>query len=520
MSVINVNLKQLEKLCGCKEKKIIECLTRIGMPVEPGSEEGFLAVEVTPNRPDLFCAEGLSRAVRSYYGGEIPEYSSSPSGLEMAVSGKTERVRPAICAVAVKGLEIDENLLQELMQLQEKLHDTIGRKRRKVAVGIHDLDKLQGKMEYFVAAREKFVPLDMEKEMSVKEVIESHPKGRAFAHLVEKEAVLIRDELGVFSFPPIINGERTRVTTKTKNVLIESTGTSQETVEKVVNIIATALADRGGKIVSVKVGSRIFPDFSLRKVKIEIEEAGRVLGIPLNMEDAAAALMKMGIGVEKGHALVPAYRADIISFTDILEDIAIGYGYENLEPSLPSISTVGGGNGGEDDVHDAFVGMGFLETKNYVLTNAEKLGWVGRGQGALEIKNSASEEFTRVRPTLIPGLLGVFATNKMKGLPQLYYEIGAIYKNAEYVSVCFGAMNEDASLTALQPYLQSLCGILGKRLELKETEDPCFIPGRCAKIFLDGKECGVIGSVHPGVLQKFGLGHPVAICELEERGLL
>ena len=513
MSVINVNLKKLEKLCGCGEKKIVDCLTSIGMPVEPGSEEGFLAVEVTPNRPDLFCAEGISRAVRSYYKGEIREYAASSSGLEMEVSGKTRKVRPAICAAVVRGLEIDEGLLQELMQLQEKLHDTIGRRRRKAAIGVHDLDKLEGKMRYFVASGEKFIPLDMAGEMGVEEVLLGHPKGKAFAHLVEKEAVLIEDELGVFSFPPVINGERTRVTEKTKNVLIESTGTSQETVGKAVNIIATALADRGGKVFSVTVGGKSFPDFSCRKIKLDLEQAGKVLGVKLSMKEAQEALGKMGIAVEKGHALVPPYRADIISFTDILEDIAIGYGYENFEPTLPSISTVGGGNDLEEDIHDALVGMGFLETKNYVLTNPEKLGWIGRETGALEIKNSASEEFTRVRTTLIPGVLGVLATNKMKGLPQLYYEIGAVYRKKEEGSVCFVMMDEKASMTNLQPYLQTLC--VGRKLELRPAADPCFIPGRCAKIIIDGKECGVIGSVHPGVLQKFGLEYPVALCEME-----
>ncbi|MCP4647220.1 MAG: phenylalanine--tRNA ligase subunit beta [bacterium] len=519
MAVINVDFKKLEKMSGHSEKKIIDCLTNIGMPVEPG-EEGGLVVEVTPNRPDLFCVEGISRAVRSYYEKTVYGYNAKKSDYVLSVSPKTAKVRPAICAAVVKGLEIDEELLLDLMQMQEKLHDTIGRKRKKIAVGIHDLDKVSGKMEYAVASDEKFVPLEMEEEMDVRGVLKTHPKGIGFAHLVEKEAVVISDDAGVLSFPPIINSERTRVSIDTKNLLIESTGTSVEGVEKAVNIIATALVDRGGEVYVVKVGDKNYPDFSYSKVKIDIDEANRVLGLELTEREVEGALKRMGVGVEKGYALVPPYRADVISFTDILEDIAIGYGYGNLEPSLPELSTVGGGNENDESIHDVITGMGFMETKNYILTNMEKLEATGRAEGALAIKNSASEEFTYLRTSLVPGILGCFSTNKMKGLPQLYYELGVVYKKKEYGSLCFGLMDEGVSITDLQAYLQTLMKELGKELVLKETEDPCFIKGRCAKILVGNEEIGVIGSVHPAILQKFGLEHAVVLCEIRESSLI
>ena len=518
MAVINVNFKKLEKMCGHSEKKIMECLTNIGMPVELG-EEGGLVVEVTPNRPDLFCVEGISRAIRSYYDDFLPEYNAKKSEYVLSVSSKTAKVRPAICAAVVKGLNIDEELLLDLMQMQEKLHETVGRKRKKIAVGVHDLDKISGKMEYVVASNEKFVPLEMDENMDVWGVLEKHPKGIAFAHLVEKEAVVINDGKGVLSFPPIINSERTRVTTETKNLLIESTGTSVEGVEKAVNIIATALADRGGEVYVVKVGGKDYPDFSYSEVKINLKEANRVLGLELNEKEATAALRRMGVGVGKDSALVPPYRADIISFTDILEDIAIGYGYEKLEPTLPMISTVGGGSEEEKPIHDTLTGMGFMEIKSYILTNMGKLEATGRGKGALAIKNSASEEFTYLRTSLIPGILSCFSTNKMKGLPQMYYEFGEVYDEEEYKTICFGLMDEGISITDLQPHLQTLVKELGGKFVLEETEDSCFIKGRCAKILVGDKKIGVIGSVHPAVLQRFGLKHAVVLCEIKKSGL-
>ena len=519
MAVINVDFRNLEKMSRRSRREITECLTNIGMPVEEG-EGGTLVVEVTPNRPDLFCIEGICRAIRAYYDKEITEYSSRPSDFEMSVSKKTAVVRPAVCAAVVKGLDIDGEFLRDLMQMQEKLHDTVGRRRKKVAVGIHDLDKISGKMDYLVASREKFVPLELEEELDVVGVLKKHPKGIAFSHLVEKDAVVIKDEEGVISFPPITNSERTKVTTKTKNVLVESTGTSQETVEKAVNIVACSLSDRGGKIYQVKVGGNICPDLKYGKVKIGLEEANRVLGLELSEKEAVEALLKMGIKTEGAWALVPPYRADIISSTDIMEDIAIGYGYDNLAPTLPAVSTTGKGLDRQKALWDVFTGMGFLETKNYILTNMGKLRATGRGRGALRILNSASDEFTHLRTSLIPGVLGCFSMNKMKGLPQRIYEIGRLYADGEKNAVCFGVMEEGASFTTLQPYLQALGNEIGKHLELEETEDSCFIRGRCAKIVLDGAVVGVVGSVHPSVLEKFGLGHAVAVCELDLDRLL
>ena len=519
MANINADFKKLEKMTGRSEKEIIDCLTKIGMPVE--EEEGEVVVEITPNRPDLFCIEGIARAVIAYYDKKIPEYKSEKSEYSMEISKETRKVRPEVSAAVVRGLDIDEGLLEDLMQMQEKLHQTIGRKRKKVAVGIHDLDNMSGKLEYVIAKGEKLVPLETEEEMGIQEVLEKHPKGRAYSHLVpEGKAVLIKDEKGVISFPPVINSERTRVTEKTRNLLIEATGTSRETVRKTVNIIATALADRGGKLFQVEIDGETHPDFTEEKISVDMEKAGKVLGVELDMEVGKACLQKMGIGVEGGHALVPPYRADIISFTDIMEDIAIGYGYENLEPTLPQLTTTGKENRRLEPLHDAMTGMEFLEVKNYFLTNPEKLGKVGKEKGALAIENSASEEFTHLRTTLISGVMECFATNKMKGLPQKIYECGRIYKEGEKEGLCFAFMEDGASLTTLQPFLQTMASWMGKKLDLKPGKDSCFIEGRCAEVFLGGKKAGVIGSVQPEILKKYGLEYPVAVCELDVGNLV
>ncbi len=513
MAVVNVSSAALCKASGLTEEEVIGGLTSIGMPVEFGELKSLL-VEITPNRPDLFSVEGIARALKAYSRKEINEYKVEKSDYVLAVSNKTTDARPAISAAVVKGLKIDEETLLGLMQLQEKLHDTIGRKRKKVAIGIHDLKPIVWPLEYTVAVGDKFVPLDSKEEMDAWEVLKKHPKGIAFAHLVERKAVIIKDKKGIISFPPIINSERTRVTHNTKDVLVDVTGTSQETVDAVLDIVTTSLADLGGTVYEVKVGTRTCPDFVPKKVKLKLREANSVLGLELSQKEAQECLLRMGIRCDGENALVPPYRADVISFTDVLEDIAIGYGYENIEPTLPALNTVGRGRDDWEAARDSLLGMGFMEITTHVLTNAALLSIVGRERGALEIKNSASEEFNLLRTSLLQSMLVCFSNNKMKGMPQLFYEIGTVYEKGEEERLCFGMMGDGASLTSLQPYLQTLMKELGFGFELRACEDSAFIKGRCVEILVGGEVVGVMGSAHPEVIEKFGLTAPVALCEL------
>jgi phenylalanyl-tRNA synthetase beta chain len=513
MAVVNVSSVALCKASGLKEAEVISVLTSIGMPVEFGELQSLL-VEVTPNRPDLFSVGGIARALKAYARKEINEYKVEKSEYVLAVSNKTADARPAVSAAVVKGLKIDEETLLGLMQLQEKLHDTIGRKRKKVAIGIHDLKPIVWPLDYTVAVGDKFVPLESKEEMDAWEVLKKHPKGVAYAHLVNRKAVIIKDKKGIISFPPIINSERTRVTHSTKDVLVDVTGTNQDTVDIVLNIVTTALADLGGTVYEVKVGTRACPDFTPKKVKMKLREANSVLGLELSQKEAQECLLKMGIRCDAENALVPPYRADVISFTDILEDIAIGYGYENIKPTLPALNTVGKGRDDWKTARDSLQGMGFMEITTHVLTNKALLSIVGRDKGALEIKNSTSEEFNLLRTNLLQSMMVCFSNNKMKGLPQHFYEIGTIYDKKEEDRLCFGVIGDGASLTSLQPYLQTLMKEIGFVFELKGCVDPAFINGRCAEILVGGKIVGVIGSVHPEVIEKFGLTTPVALCEL------
>ncbi|MCX6772468.1 MAG: phenylalanine--tRNA ligase beta subunit-related protein [Candidatus Micrarchaeota archaeon] len=241
MAQVQITHEDLNGLISVSKNEAIETLTMLGFPTEV-MEDGRLNVEVTPNRPDALCVEGIARVLECYKSGKPSIYEVAKPEIEVAVDRSVESVRPAFGCAVVRRVPMNDALLKSLMQLQEKLHETLGRKRRKVAIGIHDIDKVKPPFRYFACGREeiKFVPLERTEEMTPLEILKRHEKGMAYAHLVSERCPMITDAKGdVLSFPPIINGELTKLTVDTINIFIDCTGTSHDAVKQAVNLVAS-----------------------------------------------------------------------------------------------------------------------------------------------------------------------------------------------------------------------------------------------------------------------------------------
>ncbi len=511
--MVEVEAGLLERKTEMKVEEILGTLSNIGVPSE--LKEGIIVAEVTPNRPDLFPVEGIVRALLLYKGGKAPTYKVKGGGYKMSVGKGVEKIRPFVRCGVVKGVDISDETIKDIMQMQEKLHDTVGRRRKKVAIGIHDLNGIRFPLEYVVGMDgDKFVPLDYQEEMGLDEILDRHPKGVAYSGLARNGKVLIKDAEGVISFPPIINSERTRVSESTKNILLDVTGTSKEAVEGVLNIISASFADGGGEVYSVGIEGKEYPNLAYSEMEYGGETAEKVLGIGLGKKGAKEALEKMGYTLKGGSVHIPPYRMDIISFVDVVEDMAIGYGYDKFMPELPPLPTIGATVGGEAGIHTAMCGMGFLEVKNYVLTN-EKMMEGTSDAGRARISNSTSEEFTMVRTSLLPGLLQTCKVNKTKGLPQKFYELGRVWSGKGGRRLCFVIIGNRANFSMAQSVLQSVSGEMGIEIKMEATADARFINGRCYSIIAGGNSIGVIGEIAPQVLEKFELEYPIAACEFE-----
>ncbi len=526
MVVVEFEYEEMKRLVDLPKEKMIASLSELGAPSEYEPEVKKIITELTPNRPDWYSMEGLARALKAYHGKKLPEYETKKSEYAVVVHPSVAKVRPyTVCAV-VKGLKFNDQRIRDMVLLQEKLLATLGRKVKRFGLGIYPLHAIEFPVSYTTMRPEeiRYTPLGAERPMSAKEILETHKKGQQYGHIIkghERYPVFTDAKGKVMALIPVVNSAETgRVDLDTKDVFIEVSGTDIHSCKAALNIIVCTFADMGGAIheVTMDYGKEKFrsPDLTPKPVKIGLEETNKLLGLELTESDLAHHLARMGYCYRNGTAFVPPYRADIMGPIDIIEDVAISYGYNNFKPTLPDFFCPGEGMRAHDAMDSVMRGMGFMEMKTFMLTNREKLAAIGQGAGVLEITNPGSAEYTVVRPSLMVDMLDAFTINKMKRLPQRFYEIGMVQRGQETSKhLIFGVMDRTLEFADARGHLQSLTAEMGIEFILEKKPNPAFETDISCEVMVDGKRIGVFGKMSKTVLSKMGIGFDVYICELE-----
>ena len=516
MAQLQFTMADLQELVKIEKQDAIDTLTMLGFPTEE-TADGGLNVEVTPNRPDALCIEGVARAIRCYKQGVPVKYAIGKPKVAVVVDASVAQVRPYFGGAVVRGVKMTDSLVHSMMQVQEKLHETLGRKRRKVAIGIHDLDCVKPPFRYFACGREEisFVPLDNGSKMTPGEILSKHPKGVDYSHLVGDRCPMIVDSKGdVLSFPPIINGELTKITSKSTNLFIDTTGTSEEAVKQAVNILVAMLADRGGKAEEITINAKPYALLKEKKWALPVKESEKLLGVKLGKAKVAKFLSQLGHRVSGTSVAVPGYRTDVMHAVDLVEDVAIAYGYNNFEPRLPAAATVGREEP-ESVFHEALIGLGYDEVMSWTLSNpnASKKAKLPPVQ-AIEIENPLTEDFAIFRTAILPNLLTVLAESKNEKLPIRIYEIGSVGTPKIGHCLSLASMHPKASFSEIKGILLSLAQSADLEIEIKAEEFGPFVKGRSAAVYLGGKKAGFIGEISPEVLVGFNLEQPVCAAEI------
>lgn len=553
MPTVEVEVGELEGLLGVKLPESLEDMNGVLSFIKGEVKHisgGEIQIDISDgNRADLLSIEGIARALRGILGIEkgLKRYGiSGGSGVKVYVDQRLKDIRPYIACAVVKGVNLSGPAIRHIMRFQDKMDRTHGRGRRRASIGLYDLDLLTPPLLYTVSRphETKFVPLGFDKELTLAEIVERHPKGVEYGHIVRQFELwpIFMDSAGsVLSFPPIINSnDLGRVTANTKNVLIEVTGTSYKTVLQALTNVTLSLADRGGSIYSVEVyypygdlGLIVTPDLKTVRIPVSIEYIRGVMGIDISLQEIVDLLERSRYGIlDVGGGTiiveVPCYRVDIMHPIDIVEDIAIAYDLNRIEPRWPKISTVGGLSKEtrlRSLVREVMVGLGYQEVLTFTMSNPTVLfDKMNIPYGSVvEVMNPKVSTMTCLRSWLLPSLMEFLSHNTHVEYPQRVFEVGYCVvhdeespnKTRDIEKLACVTVHSEAGFSEAKSSLDALFVNLGLEYALEETEHGSFIEGRVGKIIVGGEEVGTIGEVHPRVLENWGLENPAAAFEID-----
>ncbi len=544
MANIKFPKKLFEKEIGKLTEEMQEKIFLFGTPVESISNDE-IEIEIFPNRPDLLSYQGFKRSFLSFLGKNtgLKSYKINPpeKNYKVILDSSLKGVRPYTACAIVKGLKLDDNRIKELIELQEKLHSTVGRKRKKLAIGIYPLEKITLPITFKALEPDKikFMPLEMNKEMTGLQILQRHPAGRDYAHLLagkHKFPIFVDSKNNVLSMPPIINSQETgKINEKTKDVFVECSGFDFEILKKTLNIIISTLSEMNGKVYQMELKGMpkqdsLTPNFRTEKMKISLKNTNKLLGLDLNEKTLKTLLEKMGhnYNSKNQEVEIASWRADILHEVDLIEDVAIAYGYENFIPEIPEVSTIGDESNSESikrKISEILSGLNMLEISNYHLTNKKdqftKMGIPEKQEkGFIELEESKTE-YDILRKDLSHYILKIFSENIDSEYPQKIFELGRVFEKdnknelAEKEKLSIGI--SPGNFTELKQFLNYLFKMLDLgKLEFKEPENTLnyFIEGRFAEIYLDNTLLGIFGEIHPRILRNWKIKMPVALCEI------
>ena len=513
------------------------------------------------NRPDLWSTAGIARQLRLHKDGKATDYSNFISTKDklvdcgnriVTVDPQLKNIRPYMIAFIISGKPIDEPMLLDIIQTQEKLCWNFGRKRRTVSMGVYRSAMIQWPVHYKAVDPDttSFVPLQCESPMTCRQILSDHPKGKEYGWILKDAPLfpLLTDDKGeVMSMAPIINSATLgAVQVGDSDLLVEMTGSDMTSLLLSANIVACDFADAGYTILPCKVehpydtgfGKTIVAPFYFQEpATASLAEVNRLLGSQLTAEQATTALERMGntVSVEgdKLTVQIPPYRNDFLHQVDIIEDVMMGMELSSFPPEKPRDFTIGRLSPVtlfSRKAKSLLVGLGYQEMIfNYLGSGKDYIQKMNiNGGSVIEISNPMSENYQFVRPSIIPSLLGAETGSGNAVYSHKIFEIGKVaFLCDEEVtgtrtrqSLGFLTAAGDTNFNTAASEVATILHFLDHQYTVTESADPRFIPGRQANIMVKGKVVGIFGEVHPAVLENWAITVPCVAGELDIEELM
>jgi phenylalanyl-tRNA synthetase beta chain len=549
MPVVNFTIERLYKfLPGIDLKRVLEVLPFIGLDIE-GIDSEVLRIEYNPNRPDFASDYGIVRALRGLLEIEtgIPKFKLNKEVKNYCVNvdKSVRHVRPYIVALIAKNGKLDNSTIMQLAGMQDDLQNGIGRGRRKASIGIHNMDAIRFPVRYSTVDEDfSFIPVEQESYQKIKSVLKTSNIGKDYGHILEglkRYPIIVDSKDNVLAFPPIMNGNMTKVSANNTNLFIEITGNNVKTVEDILAILAITLYDAGFELQNVTInnfdGCAYTPRMDVSYIDINTSDINMLLGLEAEVNEIVRYLKKSRLDAIQTRnkktiqCCIPRYRIDILSYVDIAEEVAIGYGIYNLSPTIPHTSLVGQKDMTStriDILRNTMVGLQMVEIVNFSLVSKKiqyDLPGTEEPENVASVNATKSSEHEVLRDMLLPSLLKSLSRNIHEEYPQKLFEIGKIFEWGqnvnEYWSLGAVVAHNTADYTEIKSIMQTLLKLsFGKSVTTKVAAHPIFINGRCASINVDNESVGILGEIAPFAIDNFRVRVPVAAFELNISKLL
>ena len=545
MPVIELNISRIQKLVSgnVSRKQILDVLPFLGLDIE--SEDGDkIRIEYSPNRPDYSTEFGVALGLQGLLGIKkgIQKTSIKKKGkFAIKVDSSLTKIRPYVTGIIAKNGTLDSDDIQQLMWMQEDLHDGIGRKRKKSSIGLHDADKISFPLTYTTTSREhRFVPLNSNTEQTIDEILSNTEQGQNYGWVIENAKnipIILDSKQNTISFPPIINSALTTVTSNTKNILIEVTGIDKDSVEDALSIVMSTLKMAGFEFEELKISGNknSTPQLKDRTIIYDPKFTSEILGIDMSLSNMVACMKKCRLDAsvkgKKIACIIPRYRFDIFGPMDLVEEIALGYGIANIEPKLSPSTTIGQKNDitiKTELIRKTAVGLGFLEALNASLTSKKILYNMTKRNSSeiISVLDSKSQEHTILRDSLLPGLLENLSKNIHESYPQKLFESGVVFSKGEpiheSINLAVIVAYKDTNYSELKAIMQSLLRTnfkINSKTKTSKNQE-LFVEGRHADIFVNEKKIGEIGEINTEILETFRIRTSVAGFEIKLSGLI
>jgi phenylalanyl-tRNA synthetase beta chain len=544
MPIVEVSLSSLKDFSPKHSLAEIESsLPFIGLDIE-GKSDNYIRLEYNPNRPDFSSCYGIFRALKGYLGLEtdLPRYRIYGSKLfEIQISRSIKPIRPYIRALVAKDNVLDGDHIKGLIEMQEDLHKGLCDGRKKASIGLHNLEQIRFPLKYTSRGRNlSFVPLDLDRKISLKEILSSTDVGKKYSYILNKfkqYPILLDSKNEVVSFPPIVNANSTRLDRDSTGIFIEVTANDPNVADLILAIYTSTLSDMGFRIHSVILNEADgiptrSPNMRASFISASFTEINKCLGTKFSKNEIVQAIKHSRLGIEKiDHdvvtCLVPKYRNDLKQSRDLIEEVMIGIGISKLSPTLPLVNVSGGRNMTSiyfDIIRDVLTGLGLLEIKNFSIISRhlqfDSMGIKPDESSIVKIENSIVSGNDLLRDSLLPSLVNTLSHNIHATYPQSVFEIGKVFTNGnnktEKWHLCVAIAHNKADYTYIKSILHAfLKSAFGKNVTTENSYNGMYAAGRTAAIKIDGMKIGDIGEISDTAKHSHRLRVPVAAFEMD-----